>query len=43
MAGVAQRGNSVVMGFDAHSFSIALLIGVSGYHRAILCPTDLTG
>jgi len=43
MAGVTQGGNPVVMGFDAHSFSVPLLIGVSGYYRAILRPTDLTG
>jgi len=43
VAGVAQGGNPVVMGFDAHSLSIPLLIGVGGNHRAILCPTDLTG
>jgi hypothetical protein len=42
VAGVAQGGNPVVMGFDAHSFSIPLLVGMSGNHRAILRPADLT-
>jgi len=43
MAGVTQGGNPVVMGFDAHSFSVSLLVGMSGYHRAILRPAYLTG
>jgi hypothetical protein len=31
------------MGLDAHALSIFLLIGMSGHHRAILRPADLTG
>jgi len=31
------------MGFDAHYFSVLLLIGVSGHYRSILRPAYLTG
>ena len=39
----AQSGNPVVVGLESHSFAIALLVGMSGYHRAILRTADLTG
>jgi len=43
VACVAQGRDPVVVGFDAHSLAIALLVGVCGHYRPILCPTDLTG
>jgi hypothetical protein len=30
------------MGFESHTLSILLLIGMGGDHRAILRPADLT-
>jgi len=43
MACVAQCRNSVVVGFEAHSLAIALLVGMSGNHRAILRTAHLAG
>jgi hypothetical protein len=42
VAGVAQGRNTVVVGFESHALAILLLIGMSGYHRAILRSADLT-
>lgn len=43
MACITQCRDSVVVGFDAHSLAVALLVGMCGNHRAILCPAHLTG
>ena len=43
MAGVAQGRNTVVVGFESHALAVPLLVGMSGYHRAILRTADLTG
>jgi hypothetical protein len=42
VAAKTQRSDSVIMGFESHALSIFLLIRMSGYHRAILRPADLT-
>ena len=38
-----QSGNPVVVGFQPHALAVSLLVGMSGYHRAILRTADLTG
>jgi hypothetical protein len=42
VAGKTQRSDAIVVGFESHTFSIFLLIGMGGDHRAILRPADLT-
>ena len=42
MAGKAQSGNTVIMGLDSPSLSIPQLVGMSGNHRTVLRPADLT-
>jgi hypothetical protein len=41
MTGVAQGRNTVVVGFESHALAVALLVGMGGYHCAILRPADL--
>ena len=43
VAGVAQGGYAVVVSLESHRLAVPLLIGMSGNHRAILRPADLTG
>ena len=42
MACVAQGRDPVVVSFESHGLAIALLVGMSGYHRPILSPAPLT-
>jgi hypothetical protein len=42
VTGIAQCRNTVIMGFDAHAFAVALLVGMGGHNRPILNPAPLT-
>ena len=41
MAGVAESGYAVVMGFDAHALPVPLLVGMSGHHSPIVYTAEL--
>jgi len=43
MASVAERCNSVVVGFQAATFAISKLVGVRCHNRTVLIPAMLAG
>lgn len=43
VTGIAQSRDTVVLGLDAHTLPVPLLIRMRGYHRPILNPAPLTG